>query len=172
MAGPKGKPAAGGGSDEMKFITMKVVGGEPPSNAVLSAKLAPFGCNPKKAGETISKGTQEYTNIRIYVKLSIQSREIKNVEIMPTCSAYIIKALKEPIRHRKKEKGAVFKHVGNLSFDQIKKIAENMRPKSLAREMKGTVKEVLGSCVAVGITVDGKSPKDVQKEIDEGKYKI
>jgi large subunit ribosomal protein L12e len=172
MAGPKGKPAAGGGSDEMKFITMKVVGGEPPSNAVLSAKLAPFGCNPKKAGETISKGTQEYTNIRIYVKLSIQSREIKNVEIMPTCSAYIIKALKEPKRQRKKEKGAVFKHVGNLSFDQIKKIAENMRPKSLAREMKGTVKEVLGSCVAVGITVDGKSPKDVQKEIDEGKYKI
>ena len=72
MAPPKGKPAAGAGSDEMKFITMKVVGGEPPSNAVLSAKLAPFGCNPKKAGETISKGTQEYTNIRIYVKLSIQ----------------------------------------------------------------------------------------------------
>ena len=34
MAGPKGKPAAGAGSDEMKFITMKVVGGEPPSNAV------------------------------------------------------------------------------------------------------------------------------------------
>ena len=172
MAPPKGKPAAGGGSDEMKFITMKVVGGERPSNAVLSAKLAPFGCNPKKAGETISKGTQEYTNIRIYVKLSIQSREIKNVEVMPTCCAYIIKALKEPKRQRKKEKGAVFKHTGNLSFEQIKKIAENMRPKSLAREMKGTVKEVLGSCVAVGITVDGKSPKDVQKDIDAGKYKI
>ena len=102
MAGPKGKPAAGGGSDEMKFITMKVVGGEPPSNAVLSAKLAPFGCNPKKAGETISKGTQDYTNIRIYVKLSIQSREIKNVEVLPTCSAHIIKALKEPKRQRKK----------------------------------------------------------------------
>ena len=155
MAPPKGKPAAGAGSDEMKFITMKVVGGEPPSNAVLSAKLAPFGCN-----------------IRIYVKLSIQSREIKQVEVLPTCSAHIIKALKEPKRQRKKEKGAVFKHTGNLPFDQIKKIAESMRPKSLAREMKGTVKEVLGTCVAVGITVDGKSPKDVQKEVDAGKYKI
>ena len=172
MAPPKGKPAASAGSDEMKFITMKVVGGEPPSNAVLSAKLAPFGCNPKKAGETISKGTQEYTNIRIYVKLSIQSREIKNVEVIPTCSAHIIKALKEPKRQRKKEKGAVFKHTGNLPFDQIKKIAEKMREKSLAREMKGTIKEVLGTCVAVGITVDGKSPKDVQKEIDEGKHVI
>ena len=172
MAPPKGKPAASAGSDEMKFITMKVVGGEPPSNAVLSAKLAPFGCNPKKAGETISKGTQEYTNIRVYVKLSIQSREIKQVDVIPTCSAYIIKALKEPKRQRKKEKGAVFKHTGNLPFDQIKKIAETMRAKSLAREMKGTIKEVLGTCVAVGITVDGKSPKDVQKEVDAGKYKI
>ena len=56
----------------MKFITMKVVGGEPPSNAILSAKLALIGRNPKKAGKTISKGTQEYTNIRIYVKLSIK----------------------------------------------------------------------------------------------------
>ena len=172
MSRAKGKPAASAGSEEMKYITMKVVGGEPPSNAVLSAKLAPFGCNPKKAGETISKQTAEYTNIRIYAKLSIQAREIKNVEVIPTCSAYIIKALKEPKRQRKKEKGAVFKHTGNLTFEEIKKIANNMRPKSLAREMKGTIKEVLGSCVAVGITVDGKSPKDVQKEVDAGKYNI
>ena len=43
---------------------------------------------------------------------------------------------------------------------------------NLSREMKGTVKEVLGTCVAVGITVDGKSPKDVQKDVDAGKYKI
>ena len=47
-----------------------------------------------------------------------------------------------------------------------------MQPKSLSRELKGTVKEVLGTCVAVGITVDGKSPKDVQKDVDDGKLKI
>ncbi len=62
MAGPKGKPAASAGSDEMKFITMKVVGGEPPSNAVLSAKLAPFGCNPKKQEKQFPK---EQLNILI-----------------------------------------------------------------------------------------------------------
>ena len=53
--------------------------------------------------------------------------------------------MKEPKRQRKKEKGAVFKHTGNLTFEEIKKIAQNMRPKSLSREMKGTVKVVLGS---------------------------
>ncbi len=169
MSKKGGKPIV---SDEMKYVSMKVVGGEAPSNAVLSSKLSPYGCNPKKAGETILKGTKEYTNIRVYVKLSIQSREIKNIEVFPTCSAYIIKALKEPVRQRRKVKGAVYQHKGNLTLEQIKTIAKNMTEKSLSRELKGTVKEVLGACVAVGITVDGKSPKDVQKEIDEGKHVI
>ena len=66
----------------------------------------------------------------------------------------------------------MFKHTGNLTFEEIKKIAENNRPKSLSREMKGIVKEVLGSCFAFGITVDGKSSKNVQKYVDAGKYKI
>ena len=164
------KPAAGGkpGMDtEMKYVTMKIVGGEAPSNAVLSAKLSPFGCNPKKAGEEISKNTKEYTNIHIYAKLSIQAREIKKVEIFPTCSAYIIKDLKEPHRQRRKVKGAVYKHTGNLTFDQVKAIAKKMENKSLSRDLKGTVKEVLGTCVAVGITVDGKSPKEVTKEVNK-----
>jgi len=46
IMGPK--PAVA--DTEMKFVTLKVVGGEPPSNAILSAKLSPYGCNPKKAG--------------------------------------------------------------------------------------------------------------------------
>ena len=157
---------------EMKHTVLKIVGGEPPSNAVLSAKLTPFGCNPKKAGEEISKNTKEFTNIRIYVRLSIQAREIKQVELMPTCSALIIKELKEPVRQRRKVKGAVYKHTGNLSLEQVKNIAKKMSHKTLARELKGTVKEVLGSCLAVGITVDGKSPKEVTREVDNGQHNL
>lgn len=167
------KPAMKPGMDtEMKFVSMKIVGGEAPSNAVLSSKLSPYGCNPKKAGEEISKNTKEYTNIRIYVKLSIQSREIKKVEIFPTCSAHIIKALKEPVRQRRKVKNAVYKHTGNLTIEQVKEIAKKMQNKSLSKDLKAGVKEVLGSCVAVGITVEGKSPKEVTKEVNEGKYQI
>ena len=157
---------------EMKEVMLKVVGGEPPSNAVLSTKLSAYGCNPKKAGEEISKNTKEFTNIRIYVKLFIQAREIKKVELLPTSSAYIIKELKEPVRQRRKVKSAVYKHTGNLSFEQVKNIAKKVRDRSLARELKGTVKEVLGSCLAVGITVDGKSPKEITAAVESGKLSI
>ena len=36
------------------------------------------------------------------------------------------------------------KHTGNLSFDDILKIAKQMRERSMAKNMAGTVKEVLG----------------------------
>lgn len=154
---------------EMKFVNLKVVGGEPPSNAVLSAKLSAYGCNPKKAGEEIAKQTKEYTNIRLYVKLSIQAREIKQVELLPTSSSLIIKDLKEPVRQRRKVKGATYKHTGNLTFEQVKTIAKKMSHKTLARTLKGTIKEVLGTCVAVGITVDSKNPKEITKDVESGK---
>jgi len=32
------------------------------------------------------------------------------------------------------------------------------------------VKEVLGTCKSMGIRVDGKDPREVQREIDDGKY--
>jgi len=35
-----------------------------------------------------------------------------------------------------------------------------------------TVKEILGTCVSVGCTVDGKDPKDLQTEIDDGEVEI
>ena len=168
--GPKPKVEA---NTEMKYITLKIVGGEAPSNAVLSSRLSPFGCNPKKAGEEIMKRTKDYTNIRLYVKLSIQSREIKELEMFPTCSAHIIKELKEPVRKRRAVKNAVYKHKGNLTLETVKTIAKKMQvSKSLSRTLKGSVKEVLGSCIAVGITVDGKSPKVVTKEVNSGKHNL
>lgn len=43
-----------------------------------------------------------------------------------------------------------------------------MRFKSLARELKGTVKEILGTCYSVGCQVDGRSPKDISDDIEAG----
>lgn len=46
-----------------------------------------------------------------------------------------------------------------------------MRPRSLARQFQGTVLEILGTAFSVGCTVEGRSPKDIQKDIKEGRIK-
>ena len=57
------------------------------------------------------------------------------------------------------------KHTGNISFDDILAIAKIMRPRSCARNIGGTVKEMLGTAVSVGCTVDRQHPNDICEKV-------
>lgn len=43
--------------------------------------------------------------------------------------------------------------------------------KSQSKTFAGTVKQVLGTCMTVGCTVDGVSPKDITTKVNNGEYK-
>ena len=60
--------------------------------------------------------------------------------------------------------------IGNLTVDQAVKIAKMKFDTILGKDLKHKAKEVIGTCTSMGVTVEGKSPKQVPKEIDEGKY--
>ena len=57
------------------------------------------------------------------------------------------------------------KHTGNLDLDDVIEIARVMRDRSCARELSGTVKEILGTCKSVGCSVDHEDPADIQKKV-------
>ncbi|OLY82642.1 60S ribosomal protein L12 [Smittium mucronatum] len=156
---------------EIKIVKLRVTGGEVGASSALAPKLGPLGLSPKKVGEDIAKATKDWKGLRLTVQLTVQNRQA-TVDIVPSASALVVKALKEPVRDRKKEKN--IKHTGNLSIDEVIKIARTMREaeKSYARELKGTVKEILGTCNSVGCTVDGESPREVQSQIDSGDVEI
>ena len=126
--------------------------------------------SPKKVGEDIQKATLGWKGMKITVKLTVINR-VATVEVVSTASSLVIKALNEPERDRKKGPKGV-KHNGNVSLKAILDVARTMRSKSIAKDFSGTVKEVLGTAHSVGCTVDGKSPKDVCAEIDDGTIDI
>lgn len=99
------------------------------------------------------------------MKLTIQNRQAA-VSVVPSASSLVIKALKEPPRDRKKEKN--IKHSKSIPLDEIINIARTMRFKSLAKDLAGTVREVLGTAYSVGCQVDGKSPKEISDDISSG----
>ena len=148
---------------------MKVVGGEVTSAAALAPKCGPIGMPPKKVGEDIQKATPQWKGLKIEVEIAVQNRQC-TVRVIPTAAPLVLKALKEPARDRKKTKNVV--HNGNLKIDDIVEIAKKLRSKSFAAEFSGTVKEVLGTCVSVGCTVDNKDPRQVQKLIDDGEIEV
>jgi large subunit ribosomal protein L12e len=143
--------------------------GEVGASSALAPKIGPLGLSPKKVGEDIAKGTKDWKGLRVTVQLTIQNRQAQ-VSVVPSASSLVIKALKEPLRDRKKEKN--IKHSGNVALEDIIEIARTMRFKSLARELSGTVKEILGTAFSVGCTVDGQNPKDLCAAIDAGEVEI
>ncbi|KAK9175856.1 hypothetical protein WN944_027866 [Citrus x changshan-huyou] len=146
-------------------VYVRVTGGEVGAASSLAPKIGPLGLSPKKIGEDIAKETaKDWKGLRVTVKLTVQNRQAK-VAVVPSAAALVIKALKEPERDRKKTKN--IKHNGNITLDDVIEIAKIMRPRSMAKELSGTVKEILGTCVSVGCTVDGKDPKDLQQEIND-----
>ncbi|CAH1785624.1 unnamed protein product [Owenia fusiformis] len=155
--------------NEIKIVYLRAVGGEVGATSSLAPKIGPLGLSPKKVGDDIAKGTQEWKGLKITVQLTIQNRQAK-VSVVPSASALIIKALKEPPRDRKKVKHV--KHSGNITLDDIINTARIMRPRSLARSLAGTCKEILGTAQSVGCTVDGKDPHTVIEEIDDGEVEI
>jgi len=156
--------------NDVQVVYVRSVGGEVGAASSLAPKLGPLGLAPKKVGEDIAKATKkDWLGIKVTAKLLVQNRQAK-VEVVPSSAALLLKALKEPPRDRKKVKNVV--HDGNITMDDVLHAARTMRDRSMAKELKGTVKEMLGTANSLGCTVDGRSPRDIQADIDSGDIKI
>jgi len=116
----------------------------------------------------INELTRDYAGMKVPVKVAVDI-ETKSFEVTigtPTASALIVSELKI-------EKGSGTPNtakVGDLTMEQVVRIAKIKRTELLAPTLKSAAKEMLGTCVSMGVTVEGKDPREVQKEIDAGTY--
>ena len=60
--------------------------------------------------------------------------------------------------------------VADLSVEQITQIAEQKHPDLLSYDLENAAKEVVGTCVTLGVTIDGENPREFKQRIDDGEY--
>ncbi len=153
---------------EKKLIEALVDGGRATAGPPLGPALGPLGVNVVAIVNKINEVTKSYSGMKVPVKIVVDP-DTKEFDVnvgVPTTSALIVKEVGI-------EKGSgtpKTQKVGDLSLEQVIRVAHIKRSSLLARYPKQAVKEVLGSCVSMGVTVEKKDPREVQKEIDEGKY--
>jgi len=153
---------------DKKTIDLLVNGGQANAGPPLGPALGPMGVNVMMIVNKINELTKDYAGMKVPVKVAVDpdTKEFEVTVGTPTASALIVSELKI-------EKGSgtpSTQKVGNLTMDQIIRIAKMKRPELLAKTFKGATKEILGVCVSLGVTAEGKDPREVQKEIDQGKY--
>ena len=153
-------------------VQAMVEGGKASPAPPLGPSLAPTGVNIGQVIAAINEKTKEFAGVSVPVKVVVD-KAAKTFEIevgTPPTSALVKRelGLKEPVKEEAGVKGK--KTIGDLSFEQAVKIARSKQSASLARSLKAGVKEVVGTCLSLGVTIEGKNAKIVTKEIGEGVY--
>ena len=153
---------------EKKTIEALVPGGQATAGPPLGPALGPLGVNVMAIVNKINELTKDFGGMKVPVKIivDVDTKEFEVEVGTPTTSALIVKEL--GIEKGSGDPGK--QKVGNLTIQQVIKIAKMKSSELLAKSLKKAAKEILGSCVSMGVTVEGKDPREVQREIDEGKY--
>lgn len=149
-------------------IDLLVKGGEAKGGATLGPKLGPLGIKMQGVLAKINEKTASMKGMDVPVKLTVDT-ETKAFEIevgTPPVSAL----LKKEANVKKGSGMAAEIKVSTIAIEQAIKIAKIKYDDLLGNDLKSKLKEVIGTCVSAGILIEGKEPKEVLKEIDEGKF--
>jgi large subunit ribosomal protein L11 len=153
---------------ETKVVEALVNGGQATAGPPLGPALGPLGVNVLAIVTKINEITRDYSGMKVPVKVSVDT-ETKAFEVSvgtPTTSALLVSEL----GITKGSGTPNTQKIGDLSMEQVVKIAKMKSADVLGRDLKAAVSEVLGTGVSMGVTVEGKDPREIQKEIVEGKH--
>ena len=153
---------------ETKTISVLVVGGEANAGPPLGPALGPLGVNVMMIVKEINEKTKDYAGMRVPVKVNVETETKQfNVEVgIPTAAALIVKETGVA-------KGSATPKtapVGNITVDKLVKIAKAKMPQSYGASVRSVACEVAGTCVSMGITVEGRSARDFLSEVKQGKW--
>lgn len=154
-------------------INLIVEGGKASPGPPLAPKVSPLGINVKLLVDDINKKTKDFAGIKVPVDIEINT-ETKTWTITvgtPPASQLLLKEIKA-----EKGSGSAWKEgtegkpavVGDATREIVVKVAKIKMESMGARTLKTAVKNVLGSCLSAGITVEGKNPKQATEDVNSG----
>jgi len=153
---------------DKKSISALVSGGEANAGPPLGPSLGPMGVNVLQVVNTINEKTKDFPGMKVPVRIDVDTETKKfTVEVgIPPTAALIAKEAGIP-----KGSGTPgTNYAGDLTMANAVKIAKMKIDSSYAKDVKGAVKEVIGSCVSMGVKVEGKPAKEIFPELSAGKY--
>lgn len=151
-----------------KTLRFIVEGGKATPGPPIGPTLSPYKINVVEVVNAINNATKDYEGLPVPVEVTIDT-DTRKFEVkvgIPTTTALLMKAAgaKEPTGD------PAHKKIGDVSFEDIVKIAILKKEQLSAKSLKSAVKTILGSARSIGVTVDGKDPKEVTRLVDQGHY--
>jgi large subunit ribosomal protein L11 len=154
-------------------LDLLIEGGKAAPGANSAPKLSALKMNVAAIFKEINDKTKPYAGMQVPVKV-VMNPEDKTFEVVvgtPPVSSLVKKEMGLDLaKLTEEDKTAGKMSLGDVKMDQILKVAKMKQPALFCRSLKACVKQVVGTCASMPITVEGKKAVDVIKDIDSGKY--
>ncbi|MCL5427784.1 MAG: 50S ribosomal protein L11 [Candidatus Marsarchaeota archaeon] len=146
-----------------------IEGGKASGGPPFGPALGPLGVNISKIVDEINSKTKAFEGIKIPVKVIVDpATKAYRVEVgSPPTSALILKELGIPKGAKGKDETA-----GNITMEQVKSVAKAKSTAMYGNTLADKVKQVLGTCKSMNITVEGMNAKEATAKVNSGDIKI
>jgi large subunit ribosomal protein L11 len=134
----------------------------------VAQQLGPMGINLGKVIGDVNSATSGFKGTKVPVEIDVDGKT--KTFTIKVFSPPVSELLKKELGLEKGSGEALKYKVGNIPFERVVSVAKTKLPNLLAKDMKAAVKLVVGTCVSAGILIDNKEAKDIEKDIDAGKY--
>lgn len=153
---------------EPQKISALVTGGGASAGPPLGPAMGPLGVNIMEVVGAINEKTKDFEGMKVPVTVSVDP-ETKKYEIevgVPSTAALLMKEA----GIQKGTGAAGTEWAGEITMDAIAKIAGTKMDSSYASSAKQFAKSVVGTCVPLGLKIEGKTPKEITAEINAGQW--
>ena len=149
-------------------VEVLIEGGKATAAPPLGPALGPLKVNIGQVDADINKKTADFKGMKVPVKV-IVDKDTKEytIEVGTPPASQLIKT---EIKLAKGSGKPNLNMVGNMSVEQVKKIARMKFDSLLSTELKSAVNEIAGTCYSLGIKVDNKPAKEFIADVKAGKY--
>ncbi|MGA8303922.1 MAG: 50S ribosomal protein L11 [Thermoplasmata archaeon] len=142
-------------------VSVLVEGGKASAGPPLGPALGPLGVNVGQVVAKINEETKQFAGMRVpvVVKVNPTNRSFTLVVGRPPVAALLLK-------EAGKEKGSgkpKAEVIGDVGLEAVKRIAEAKGDDMHGRSIEEKMNQVIGTCVSLGLTVDGEDPRGLLK---------
>jgi large subunit ribosomal protein L11 len=147
-------------------IELLVEGGEASAGPPLGPALGPTEVNVGQVVQAINDETADFEGTEVPVTVTVEDGDYEIDVGLPPTSALV----KDELGFDTGSGRPQAEFVADMSAEQLKKVAEMKADDLLSYDTKNAAKEVAGSCVCLGVKIEGDDPRDAARRIDDGEF--
>jgi large subunit ribosomal protein L11 len=148
-------------------IEVLVPGGEADPGPPLGPELGPTPVNVQEVVTDINDETEAFDGMEVPVTVEYDDDGSFSISVgVPPTAALV----KDTAGFETGSGEPQTDFVADITVEDVKQIADQKGSDLLAYDTKSAAKEVAGTCVSLGVTIDGEDARTFGERVDEGQY--